>query len=77
MHVCGIYSDAVTTYDLTHPAAPLRIAELDGLTQRTPAKIRFDVNKAALLIVDMQNYFVAPPSAPGRSASTLESRKSS
>ena len=59
----GKGSVAATTYDLTHPAPPLRVAELDAAQN---AKIRFDVNKAALIIVDMQNYFVKSPSAPGR-----------
>lgn len=71
MHTFGLFcliaSDAVITYNLTHPAAPLRVVEIDGQTRNTPARIQFDANKAALIIVDMQNYFVAPPSAPGRS----------
>ena len=53
-------------FDLTHPAPPVRKAECGATTRSKPATLRFDINKAALVIVDMQNYFLSPPSAPGR-----------
>ena len=56
------------TVDLTHPSPPLRIAECNAKTglDFESTKVRYDLNKAALVIVDMQNFFVEPPSAPGR-----------
>lgn len=52
----GVESEAAVT-DLTHPSPPVRRAELHD--------VAFDMNKAALVIVDMQNYFLKSSTAPG------------
>ena len=57
--------------DLTHPAPPLRAATLHNVSTGPPVfaaaqSVTFDANKAALIIVDMQAYFLAAPDAAGR-----------
>ena len=42
--------DDGAVHDLTHPAKPIR----EALLRSTPWPVRFDLNKAALIIVDMQ-----------------------
>lgn len=48
-------------HDLTHPAKPVRPS---AILAAKPEDYRFDLNKAALIVVDMQKYFL-PPGAPG------------
>lgn len=55
----------IPVIDLTHPAPPVRAAHLNAQTRGSPVALAFDVRKAALLIVDMQNYFLESPAAPG------------
>lgn len=59
--------DSTTGFDLTHPASPTapRIASAITL-QTTTAAITVDPRKSALVIIDMQNFFLSP--ALGRSA---------
>ena len=71
--IAAILSSAATaaTVDLTHPAPPVQRATLSNVSIGPPAfsageHVSFDVRKAALVIVDMQTYFLSAADAPGR-----------
>ena len=68
---CAASADAAAALDLTHPAPPVRVATLRNVSVGPPSfaaaqSVSFDANKASLVVVDMQQYFLAAPDAPGR-----------
>lgn len=68
--------DSTTGFDLTHPASPTDPRISSAITlQTTTAAIAIDPRKSAIVIIDMQNFFLSPDLGRPAESKGLQAQK--